>query len=183
MFGCVCYIWNQRDHHLKFEANAAEGVFLGYFSVSKDFRVFNFSRKIIEETIHVNFDEHSFIHDQVDHPSSILNKHTYNPSDPVLEFLQSDVELLTPNQEDEPSNQVAIVEEDEPSNQDDSIQSNIIEHSNPRDLKDHPESQIIRDVNSRIPTRSRVNINFCMFINLVSMIEPKNVVDALKATD
>nr|KAJ0186693.1 hypothetical protein LSAT_V11C900480380 [Lactuca sativa] len=56
VFGCVCYILNQRDQRSKFEAKADEGIFLGYSSVSKDFRVFDLSRQTIEETVHVTFD-------------------------------------------------------------------------------------------------------------------------------
>nr|KAJ0187835.1 hypothetical protein LSAT_V11C900485740 [Lactuca sativa] len=70
VFGCVCYILNQSDQHSKFEAKADEGVFQGYSNVSKAFRVFNISRKIVDEVFHVTFDEDSFIHDRVDHPSS-----------------------------------------------------------------------------------------------------------------
>ena len=78
VFGFVGYILNQRHHRSKFEANVYEGVFLGYSSVSKAFGVLNISRQIIEETVHVTFDEDSFICDQVDHPSSILNELTFS---------------------------------------------------------------------------------------------------------
>ena len=61
MFGCVCYISNQRDQRSKFEAKDDECVFLGYSSVYKPFRVFNISRQIVEETAHVTFNEDSFI--------------------------------------------------------------------------------------------------------------------------
>ena len=84
----------QRDRLLKFEAKADEGVFLGYSSISKTFRVFNISRKTIEETIPATFDEDSFIHDRIDHPSSILNELTYSPSDPIHDFLPNDTELI-----------------------------------------------------------------------------------------
>nr|KAJ0207541.1 hypothetical protein LSAT_V11C500277770 [Lactuca sativa] len=97
LFSCVCYILNQRDQCSKFEAKADEGEFIGYSSVSRAFRVFNLSRKIVEETTHVSFDEESFIHDRVGHSSLILNKLTYGPSDPVPEFLPSDTEPVVPN--------------------------------------------------------------------------------------
>ncbi|XP_023750600.1 uncharacterized protein LOC111898952 [Lactuca sativa] len=116
VFGYVCCILNKRDQYSKFEAKDDEGIFLGYSSLSKAFKV-------------------------------------------------------------------ASPEEAKPSNKEDFAQSNINENSNPRNLRDHPESLIIVDINSRILTRSRVNINFCMFVNFISMIEPKNVVDALKEVD
>ena len=72
-------------------------MFLGYSSVSKAFRVFNLPRKTFEEIARVTLDEGSFIHDQIDHPSSILNEVTYSPSDLVPEFLLSHFELVVPN--------------------------------------------------------------------------------------
>nr|KAJ0215891.1 hypothetical protein LSAT_V11C300135760 [Lactuca sativa] len=40
VFGCVCYILNQKDKCSKFEAKAGERVFLGYSTISKALRVF-----------------------------------------------------------------------------------------------------------------------------------------------
>nr|KAJ0204851.1 hypothetical protein LSAT_V11C500260180 [Lactuca sativa] len=63
---------------------------------------------------------HSFIHDQVDHSSSILNELTYGPSDPVLELLPCDAEPVVPNVDQLISSQsisedqTAIPEEAEP---------------------------------------------------------------------
>ena len=57
IFGCTCYILNDRDHLGKFDPKADDGIFLGYSSVSKAYRVFNKRRQTVEETIHVNFDE------------------------------------------------------------------------------------------------------------------------------
>ena len=57
IFGCKCYILNDREQLGKFDPNVDEGIFLGYSSSSYSFRVFNKRRQTIEETIHVNFDE------------------------------------------------------------------------------------------------------------------------------
>nr|GEW48785.1 hypothetical protein [Tanacetum cinerariifolium] len=48
---------NGSDHLGKFDAKANDGYFLGYFSVSKDFRLYNTKRQQIEETYHATFDE------------------------------------------------------------------------------------------------------------------------------
>nr|GEZ31105.1 retrovirus-related Pol polyprotein from transposon TNT 1-94 [Tanacetum cinerariifolium] len=45
------------DHLGKFDAKADDGYFLGYFSISKAFRVYNIRRQLIEETYHLTFDE------------------------------------------------------------------------------------------------------------------------------
>ncbi|KAJ9542139.1 LOW QUALITY PROTEIN: hypothetical protein OSB04_028645 [Centaurea solstitialis] len=57
IFGCVCYILNNEDNLGKFDSKSDDGIFLGYSSISKTYRVFNKRRQTIEETIHVKFDE------------------------------------------------------------------------------------------------------------------------------
>ncbi|KAJ9536026.1 LOW QUALITY PROTEIN: hypothetical protein OSB04_un000809 [Centaurea solstitialis] len=57
IFGCVCYILNNKDNLGKFDSRSDDGIFLGYSSVSKTYRVFNKRRQTIEEMIHVRFDE------------------------------------------------------------------------------------------------------------------------------
>ncbi|KAJ9551954.1 LOW QUALITY PROTEIN: hypothetical protein OSB04_015999 [Centaurea solstitialis] len=57
IFGCVCYILNNKDNFGKFDSKSDDGIFLGYTSISKTYRVFNKRRQSIEETIHVKFDE------------------------------------------------------------------------------------------------------------------------------
>ena len=41
----------------KFDAKSDEGIFLGYSSISKAYRVFNKRLEKVEESIHVIFDE------------------------------------------------------------------------------------------------------------------------------
>ncbi|KAJ9557430.1 hypothetical protein OSB04_012044 [Centaurea solstitialis] len=57
IFGCVCYILNNKDNLGKFDSKSDDGIFLGYSSISKTYHVFNKRRQTIEETIHVRFDE------------------------------------------------------------------------------------------------------------------------------
>ncbi|KAJ9536517.1 hypothetical protein OSB04_un000311 [Centaurea solstitialis] len=57
IFGCVCYILNNKDNLGKFDSKSDDGILLGYSSISKTYRVFNKRRQTIEETIHVKFDE------------------------------------------------------------------------------------------------------------------------------
>ncbi|KAJ9561637.1 hypothetical protein OSB04_006797 [Centaurea solstitialis] len=57
IFGCNCYIKNNRDALGKFDAKADDGFLVGYSTIFKDYRVFNKRRQTIEETIHVKFDE------------------------------------------------------------------------------------------------------------------------------
>ncbi|KAI0497222.1 hypothetical protein KFK09_020444 [Dendrobium nobile] len=58
VFGCKVFIHNNGKSHLgKFDPKSDEGVFLGYSSVEKSFRVFNKTTLMVEETTHVVFDE------------------------------------------------------------------------------------------------------------------------------
>ncbi|CAN1149827.1 Retrovirus-related Pol polyprotein from transposon TNT 1-94 [Linum perenne] len=56
-FGCKCFILNSKDNLGKFDAKSDEGVFLGYSSHSKAFRVYNKRTFKVEESINVVFDE------------------------------------------------------------------------------------------------------------------------------
>ncbi|XP_057996530.1 uncharacterized protein LOC131175867 [Hevea brasiliensis] len=53
-----CYILNNKKDNLKkFDVKSDEGIFLGYSMHSKAYRVFNRRTLLVEETIHVVFDE------------------------------------------------------------------------------------------------------------------------------
>nr|KAJ0227304.1 hypothetical protein LSAT_V11C100050010 [Lactuca sativa] len=83
VFGCICYILNQRDPRSKFEPKADKCIFVGYSSISKAFRVFHVNRQCIEESIHVKFDEESCTDEKVIHSSSIFQELLSCPFDKV----------------------------------------------------------------------------------------------------
>ncbi|GKC74947.1 putative ribonuclease H-like domain-containing protein, partial [Tanacetum coccineum] len=56
-FGCPVTILNTIDHLGKFDGKANEGLFVGYYTNSKAFRIFNSRTKIVEENLHVKFSE------------------------------------------------------------------------------------------------------------------------------
>ncbi|RCU35080.1 transposase, partial [Acinetobacter baumannii] len=57
VFGCKCFILNTKDHLEKFDSKADEGIFLGYSSDGKSFRIFNKKSLMVEESVHVMFNE------------------------------------------------------------------------------------------------------------------------------
>ena len=58
IFGCRCFVLNNGKERLgKFDAKSDEAILLGYSSTSKAFRVFNKRTLVVEESIHVVFDE------------------------------------------------------------------------------------------------------------------------------
>ena len=66
IFRCKCFIHNNdKDSLANFDPKSDEGIFLGYSTSSKAYRVFNKRTLVVEETIHVVFDESI---SQNDHP-------------------------------------------------------------------------------------------------------------------
>ena len=57
MFGCTCYILNDREHLGKFQAKSDKGIFLGYSLNSRAYRIFNLHTKTIMESINVVIDD------------------------------------------------------------------------------------------------------------------------------
>ena len=57
VFKCKCFILNEKDMLGKFDAKSDEGIFLSYSSISKAFHIFNKRTLVIEESIHVVFNE------------------------------------------------------------------------------------------------------------------------------
>ena len=58
VFGCKCFILNNGKNNLgKFDSKADEGIFLGYSSHSHAYRAYNKRTVLIEETVHITFDE------------------------------------------------------------------------------------------------------------------------------
>ena len=57
MFGCACYILRDREHLGKFDNKSDEGVFLGYSTNSKAYRVYNMRSQTVMESINVVIDD------------------------------------------------------------------------------------------------------------------------------
>ena len=57
VFGSKCYILNDRENIGKFDAKSDEGIFLGYFTTSRAYRVFNKKTKTVMESINIKIDD------------------------------------------------------------------------------------------------------------------------------
>jgi hypothetical protein len=57
VFGCKCFILNKWKKLVKFEARSVDGIFFGYASRSKAYRVLNLETNQIVDTCEVTFDE------------------------------------------------------------------------------------------------------------------------------
>ena len=57
VFGSKCYILNDRENLGKFDAKSDEGIFLGYSTTSRAYRVFNKRTKTVMASINVVIDD------------------------------------------------------------------------------------------------------------------------------
>ena len=57
VFGCQCFVLNTKDNLGKFDPKSNVGIFLGYSNSSKAYRVYNKRTLVVEESMHVTFDE------------------------------------------------------------------------------------------------------------------------------
>ena len=57
VFGCKCFILNTKDNLETFDSKADEGIFLGYSTSNKVYRVFNKRTLVVEESMYVVFYE------------------------------------------------------------------------------------------------------------------------------
>ncbi|KAI3669642.1 hypothetical protein L6452_40952 [Arctium lappa] len=219
IFGCQCFILNNRDQLGKFDPKADDGIFLGYSSISKAYRVFNKRRQTVEETIHVTFDETRSANSKPIADNEELNAWMlshYRETEPFFSNHQhsdppvadDDPNIIHPTAESTswvsaeplntllPSNlpssenlssestQQLIADEPQSSL---SINIQIVDPTSElsnnapaqRWTKDHPIDQILGDPDAGIQTR-RSSGNICLFVNFLSLIEPKKTDDALR---
>ena len=162
VFGCKCFILNTKNNLGKFDSKADEGIFLGYSTSSKTYRVFNKRTLVVEESMHVVFNES-------------------NPLDPRKDFcsIDDDVgELINESIQKENANKPLELE-DPKKEEDEEMPQPTLKYDLPKDWqfkKAHPQDLIIGDTTKGVTTRSQLN----SIINLafISQIEPKNIDDA-----
>ena len=59
IFCCTCYILNNKKNLGKFDEKSDKEIFLGYYLSSKAYKIYNLRTQVIEESVHVMFDEHN----------------------------------------------------------------------------------------------------------------------------
>ena len=60
LFGCKCFVLNEKDHRGKFRAKVDEMIFIGYSSTSKALRIYNRSTHEVMDSINVSFDDDEY---------------------------------------------------------------------------------------------------------------------------
>ena len=95
VFGCKCYILNDRENLGKFDAKSDEGIFLGYSTTSRAYSVFNKRTKTVMESINVKIDDALTKVEMIDDGEGPSTKEP----DVKVEALDIEVEGSTPVEE------------------------------------------------------------------------------------
>ena len=179
-FGCKVFILNNgKDQIGKFDSKADEGIFIGYSTHSKAYRVYNKRTLTVEESVHVVFDESSKGDCVVSLGDEIVGTNVNHEKQANVDHdKQTNVEKPTQPQQPLVENEVEQGEEQ-------TLDEDLAQETQPqlpiawKSKKDHPVSNILGDIAKGVVTRRTLN-NFCYYVAFVSQIEPKNVKEALQ---
>uniref|UniRef100_A0A2N9HLR4 CCHC-type domain-containing protein n=1 Tax=Fagus sylvatica TaxID=28930 RepID=A0A2N9HLR4_FAGSY len=152
------------DNLGKFDAKSDEGIFLGYSLNSKAYRVFNKRTMVVDESMHVVFDETNPFHiknNYDDEPISLDNKASSSNQVDSSENIKDQV--------DEPQDEEKALP---PTKNEELPKSWNVVHSHPKEL-------IIGEVERGVSTRSKLK-NICNNMAFLSQIEPKNINEAIE---
>ncbi|KAG5562829.1 hypothetical protein RHGRI_005526 [Rhododendron griersonianum] len=164
-FGSKCFIMRDREHLGKFDSRSDEGIFLGYCTDSRAFRVYNNRTHSVMESINVVVDE------------SPLNEADFISND-VYETL-SDQDTGDAVEENSSEEDTDISKEEERKDDEQDCESHD-EPLNPtaRVKLNHPTSQVIGNVADPMKTRKQLR-DEVSYVCYVSLVEPKNIKEAL----
>ncbi|KAL8093557.1 hypothetical protein AgCh_035440 [Apium graveolens] len=76
VFGSKYFILDTQNNRGKFDAKSTEGIFLGYSTTSKAYRVYNSVKNKVEESINITFNESSRNISQIDEATADLSSHS-----------------------------------------------------------------------------------------------------------
>ncbi|KAG7563991.1 Zinc finger CCHC-type superfamily [Arabidopsis suecica] len=163
VFGCVCYIRNDKEHFGKFDSRSDEGIFLGYSTNSSAYRVYNKRTKVIGDAVNVVFDDKNRV---------LLP--------PVLD------EFIEEPAADKSVEEPAVDESVEASAVDESAEAPVADEFAEAPTADAPETAVEEKVNDReisSETQSTVAPSATkklIFSCFVSLVKPKNIAAALE---
>ncbi|KAI3727550.1 hypothetical protein L6452_16166 [Arctium lappa] len=215
VFGCLCFILNDREQLGKFDPKADEGIFVGYSLFSKAYRVYNLRRKCIDESINVKFDDHKTsplscddteLHEWIiscvgeESPNILSSGPPYVPfSVPSTSLHHDSTEPFPTAEPPAPTELTATTESIAPTET--TLHTSPLHHIHPiptdpspsffpntvpaplppalKWTKDHPINQIIGDQLAGVQTRRGIG-NICLYVNFLSVIEPKKIEEALE---
>ena len=95
VFGSKCFILNDWENLGKFDAKSNEGIFLGYSTTSRAYRVFNKRTKTVMESINVEID------DAITNVEMVDDGEGTNTKEPIVEVKALDMKFESPTPEKE----------------------------------------------------------------------------------
>ncbi|GMI77355.1 hypothetical protein HRI_001404800 [Hibiscus trionum] len=163
-FGCKCFVLNNgKDNLGKFDAKSDEAIFIGYSLTSKAYRVFNKRTLVVEESIHVVFDD-----------NLLPRKDSCNDDDVgiinAFDGGQTSKEDEIPTKEEDTQDPPLEALKD--------LALEEKEVSYPRELNYVKDGEILGDPSKGVTTRS--SLRLMNHVAFISCIEPKNIKEALK---
>ena len=163
IFGSKCYILADREQRRKMDPKSEEGIFLGYSTTRRAYRVFNSRTRTMMESVNV------VVEDILEKKENIIED---EDEDIIKEYDES--EKSTPG----PEATTSGLTSDPNNDSEPSTAENFTPNKGPsiRIQKMHPQNNIIGSPTEGVLTRSRKLIANACFI---SKIEPKNVKEAL----
>ncbi|KAK9180632.1 hypothetical protein WN944_023765 [Citrus x changshan-huyou] len=163
VFGCKCFILKTKDNVSKFDSKSDVGIFLEYSNTSKAYRVYNKRTLVVEESMHVTFDESN--------PSSAEKGIVYDDTDGELQEESSKDKQENAQQRNQENGQ------EEQTNMEQYEGTSQTLPKEWRYVSSHPRDAILGDPSRGITTRSSFR-NTCEHAVFISQIEPKSFTDA-----
>ncbi|CAM8943933.1 unnamed protein product [Rhodiola kirilowii] len=176
VFGSQCYILRDREYLQKLDPKSDEGIFLGYSTNSRAYRVYNKRTGVVMESINVVVQDvvpgapETHVADDDDTSSLPDQLGTNCPNTTVISNADPKLPTSNDNQPEEDDNPDTTPPD-----------SPRVFHPSRAIEKNHPISEVIGDLNEGIKTRGKqVNFrNLACFSCFISSIEPKNVKEAI----
>ncbi|KAH9762390.1 hypothetical protein KPL70_000794 [Citrus sinensis] len=162
VFGCKCFVLNTKDNLGKFDPKSDVGIFLGYSNSSKAYRVYNKRTLVVEESMHVTFDESN---------SSSTEKVVVddNAEEEQQEEASNDNQEVAPHGIQEEHHEETNAEQNEGTSQTLSKEW--------RYVSSHPKDVILGVPSRGVTTRSSLR-NTCEYAAFIFQIVPKSFGDA-----
>ncbi|KAL9258128.1 Retrovirus-related Pol polyprotein from transposon TNT 1-94-like protein [Drosera capensis] len=156
-----------KKHVGKFDPKTDEGTFFGYSATSKTFRVYNTRTQMVEESVHVSFDEYEI---------SMCDANVFEEECACIDDEQDAVEHVETVIKDNEEKYNA--EELEKSTSQQQLEQTTNEKDKRRWIKSHTQDDIIRNKNAPVQTR-RTTIGECLSACFISKIEPNTISESL----
>ncbi|XP_073133517.1 uncharacterized protein [Henckelia pumila] len=202
MFSCKCYIHNNDKIHLTiFDAKLDEGIFQGYSSISKAYRVFNKRILNVQESVQVVFDQIASNDMKTDATQLTTRLQEITLEDDSKDDVQMQnrtLQSIEPNVEDQPVDDVDPVVQPVDAQETDDITTDAIPvmidathvkttdpipQVNIDDLDyrwnmNHPQDLVIGNPSNPVKIRGQV-LNLFMHSSFISQVEPKKIDESL----